>query len=308
MAVRVLPVEPREPAAPRLRSVRQALVVGSPANLTNVALGKAFGGLGLDARTIEPERLADEVEAGDLVLSRVDVRPTLDGPCDGLWETAVVERLGATLLNRPTSLYLAHDKLATATVLAEAGIPHPSTVHVAVAEAPTGFATPCVLKPRFGSWGRDVYLCRDPRALQRGLESVADRGWFLEHGALVQERVGSGRDDLRVLVAAGAVVGAIRRVARPGEWRTNVAAGARRARRPSLDAGACGLAVRAVAALGLDFAGVDLLGGDDGRWVVLEVNGAVDFTDEYALDGTAVHEEVVRSLMARVPLVVCRSR
>jgi RimK family alpha-L-glutamate ligase len=307
MAVRVLPVPPREPAATVLRSVRQALVVGSTANATNVALESAFADAGFDARVVDPEQPAGEVEAGDLVLSRVDVRPTLDGPCAGLWETAVAERAGAILLNRPRSLYLAHDKLATATVLAQAGVPHPLTVHVAGADVPRGFASPCVLKPRFGSWGRDVFLCRDRQGLQRALAEVADRGWFLEGGALVQERVGTGRDDLRVLVAAGAAVGAVRRIAGPGEWRTNVAAGGRRAP-ASLDPGVFRLAVRAVAALGLDFAGVDLIRDAAGGWVVLEVNGAVDFTEEYSLNGTAVHEQVIHRLVERVPLPMCRSR
>lgn len=305
MAVRVLPALPRETAAPVLRSVRQALVVGSTGNATNVALESAFAGGGLDAYVVEPERLAGLVEPGDLVLSRVDVHPSLGGPCAGLWETAAAERAGATLLNRPTPLYLAHDKLATATVLAEAGVPHPRTVHLAVAGAPARVATPCVVKPRFGSWGRDVFLCRDREELRRALREVAARGWFLAHGALVQERVGTGRADLCVLVAAGAVVGAVRRVAGPGEWRTNVAAGGRRApAAPGPEAAR--LAVRAVSALRLDFAGVDLIRDDAGRWVVLEVNGAVDFTEEYALDGTSVYQEVVRRLAAALPFLMCK--
>jgi glutathione synthase/RimK-type ligase-like ATP-grasp enzyme len=84
-------------------------------------------------------------------------------------------------------------------------------------------------------------------------------------------------------VAAGRVVGAIERRARPGEWRTNVSLGGeRRPVSPPLAARA--LALRAVAALGIDLAGVDIAGSEGGRMRVLEVNGAVDFTPEYGAD------------------------
>ena len=47
---------------------------------------------------------------------------------------------------------------------------------------------------------------------------------------------------------------------------------------------ACMLAVEAAAAAGGDLIGVDLLPDGEGGWVVLELNGAVEFTPEYSLD------------------------
>ncbi len=295
MAVRVLPVLPPELPETRLRVVRQAFVVGSRSNGTNAALSSAFGHAGLAGRTVTPEQLVGEVGDGDLVLNRVDVLPTLDGPCPGLWEVAAVERQGATLLNHPRSLYLAHDKLATATVLGQAGVPHPLSMLVQGIDPPPGLRPPYVVKPRFGSWGRDVFLCRDAEQLAVVLYELSDRAWFGKHGALVQELIGPARDDLRVVVAGGAVVGAVSRIAPAGDWRTNVAAGGRRVRAVP-DPDATSLALRAVAALDLDFAGVDLMRDASGAWVVLEVNGAVDFTEEYALDGAGIFDEVVRRI------------
>jgi glutathione synthase/RimK-type ligase-like ATP-grasp enzyme len=46
------------------------------------------------------------------------------------------------------------------------------------------------------------------------------------------------------------------------------------------------IALRAAAALRINLAGVDLVRGPSGQYVVLEVNGAVELTYEYGLSGT----------------------
>jgi RimK-like ATP-grasp domain len=84
-----------------------------------------------------------------------------------------------------------------------------------------------------------------------------------------------------------------------GKWRTNVAlGGGRTAADPPPQARL--IALGAAAALGADFVGVDLLPDGDGRWVVLEVNGAVDFTSEYSLGGESVFKRVVQTLARSV--------
>jgi hypothetical protein len=49
-----------------------------------------------------------------------------------------------------------------------------------------------------------------------------------------------------------------------------------------------------------DVVGVDLLPDGDGGWVVLELNGAVQFTREYRLGGQDVFERVVQALARSV--------
>lgn len=92
-------------------------------------------------------------------------------------------------------------------------------------------------------------------------------------------------------------MGAIKRVAAPGEWRTNLALGGRRVPIVPPPA-ACDLAVAAVASIGADLVGVDLLPIGPGRYCVIELNGAVDFGPEYSL-GTDVFDGVLTAL-ARV--------
>jgi glutathione synthase/RimK-type ligase-like ATP-grasp enzyme len=59
------------------------------------------------------------------------------------------------------------------------------------------------------------------------------------------------------------------------------------------------LALAATAALGLDLAGVDLLPTETGDEVVLEVNGAVEFTRAY-LRGADVFTVALSALLAQV--------
>jgi RimK family alpha-L-glutamate ligase len=234
---------------------------------------------------------------GDVALGRLDVLPTLDGVEPGLWALERLAGSGVTVLNGRSALVTAHDKLATAHALHEAGLPHPRTVHLAPWLPQPELGVPIVLKPRFGSWGGDVVRCDDQDELRRMLATIRSRSWYETTGALAQQLVPPLGYDLRLVVARGRVVGAIRRVAPPGEWRTNVALGARR-EPVHPPAAACALALTTAAALGGDLVGVDLLPTHDG-WVVIEVNGAVDFTSAYSLD-----EDVFEAASAALRVVV----
>jgi RimK family alpha-L-glutamate ligase len=281
LAIEARPLLHRSPGASD--PARRARLVGRPTE-TNVRLASALGER--DYRTtITAPGAALPVEPGELVLGRLDVLPSLDGVEGGLWALSRAERAGARLLNRPIAMLSAHDKLATALLLGRSGVPHPRTAHVRETKVPERLEPPYVVKPRFGSWGRDVYRCETADELLGHLDALAHRRWFRRQGALVQELVSPTGLDLRVIVAGGQVVGAVERIALPGEWRTNVALGAHR--RPVDPPPAARLtALRAVAAVGIDLAGVDLIPGPSGSFLVLELNGAVDFNAEYGISGS----------------------
>jgi RimK family alpha-L-glutamate ligase len=257
-------------------------LVSGTLNPTNAALLEALREAGLDARLTLPCDLA-AAHPGDVVLGRLDVTQSLEGVEPGMWELRRAKARGINVLNEPGALLAAHDKLTTAIRLATAGVPHPRTAYVDGTSVLPSLTPPFVVKPRFGSWGRDVYRCEDSLQLAACLASLEGRPWFERQGVLVQELIPPRGYDLRVIVAAGRVAGAIERVAADGEWRTNVALGGwRRRTDPPVEARA--LAIEAAAAIGGDLIGVDLLPDDHGGWTVLELNGAVDFTAEYSLE------------------------
>jgi [lysine-biosynthesis-protein LysW]--L-2-aminoadipate ligase len=275
-------------------AMRSAVVAHSVSE-TNAALVAASEALDVPADVLSPRDALRILEPGDVALGRLDVREGLDGVEVGSIELERLAAAGVEVLNRPSALVAAHDKLLTARALRLGGLPHPHTSLIGDGLPTQAPELPLVLKPRFGSRGRDVVLCRTREDLDAALEGAAFRGWFREHGALVQELVPPIGWDLRLVVAGGAVVGAARRIAAPGEWRTNVSRGGRSepVAPPAL---ACTLAIAAAAAIRADLVGVDLLPTRSG-YIVAELNGAVDFRSGYALDGGDVFAETVLQLL-----------
>ncbi len=266
-------------------------------NETNLRLVEAAPP-GVDFEIVPPTGTLGLLGPGDAALARLDVLPNLDGIEPGIWDVGRLEADGVHVLNRLRALLATHDKLQTARILQAAGLPHPRTAHMIATRAIAPIEPPVVVKPRFGSWGKEVTLCETRAELMTCLEELSTRSWFRRQGVLVQELIPPLGHDLRLVVAGGQVVGAVRRHAAEGEWRTNVALGAEREATAPPQA-AREIAVAAAAAVEGDLVGIDLMPTRDGGWVVLEVNGAVEFNDEYSLDRD-VFSAVIDSLLATV--------
>jgi [lysine-biosynthesis-protein LysW]--L-2-aminoadipate ligase len=271
------------------------VVVAHRQSETNVALAGAAASLGLPASVLPPRDSLRILEPGDIALGRLDVREELDGIETGTEELERLTTAGVHVLNPPSALVAAHDKLLTARALRRAGLPHPRTWLIAEGAPSPAPELPVVLKPRFGSWGRDVALCRTPADVENTLDELARRSWFREHGVLAQELVPPLGWDLRIVVAGGRVVGAARRSAATGEWRTNVSLGgvSEPVAPPPL---ARALALQAAAAVRGDLVGVDLL-PTRAAFVISEINGAVDFRPRYAIDFDDVYTDAVLQLL-----------
>ena len=264
-------------------------------NETNLRL-VAAAPVGVEIEIVPPNRALGRLGPDDAALARLDLLSTLDGIEPGLWEIGRLEADGVEVLNPLRTLLATHDKLQTSRALHAASLPHPRTAHIIAARAITPIEPPVVVKPRFGSWGRDVTLCTSHADLIACLEELSTRPWFRRQGVLVQELIPPLGHDLRLVVAGGQVVGAVRRRAPEGEWRTNVALGAERESTEPPQA-AREIAVAAAAAVEGDLVGVDLMPTLDGGRVVIEVNGAVEFTDEYSL-GRDIFAAAIDALLA----------
>jgi RimK family alpha-L-glutamate ligase len=276
-------------------------VVAAAATETNLDIAVAWRTLGLNAAVMSPMRCLARLRPGDVALGRLDVRRTLDGVEPGLLALLELRRRGIRVLNSPATLLRAHDKLRTARSLNAARVAHPATEHVTLRSRMPSLRPPVVIKPRFGSWGADVLRCDSRRELRAAIDAIADRPWFGRHGALVQSLVPPVGHDLRVLVAGDRVVGAESRVAARDEWRTNLSLGGTSC--PAIvPPRARAAALAAARAVSGDFVGIDLL-PHDGGYVVIEVNGGVDFERRYSLPGRDVFADIAAALglLAAVP-------
>ena len=101
--------------------------------------------------------------------------------------------------------------------------------------------------------------------------------------------------DLRVFVLDGVVLAGMRRHARGGDWRTNVAQGGR-TEAVTLTADEERLTLAAARAVGAPVAGVDLLPRPGGGYYVLEVNAVPGWRALAPATGVDVATEIINFL------------
>ncbi len=184
-----------------------------------------------------------------------------------------VAALGVPVLNAPRSLESAIDKFLGLALLERAGLDVPETW---VGESANGaqqafeqLGGDVAVKPLFGSEGRGLVRVSDPELAHRVFQSLERIGAVL----YLQRIVDHGGLDVRLLLLDGQILGAIRRQAVPGDWRTNLSQGGRAILWPDPDPEVVTLARRASEAIGATLAGVDLAWDRRAeRWVVFEVN------------------------------------
>ena len=208
------------------------------------------------------------------VIFRVDVLHALAVPC----------------INRPRALERTIDKFLASALLARAGVPTPRTI---ACERPDdalaafdALGGDVIVKPLFGAMGAGMTRVDDADVAYRVFHALA-----LERAVYyLQEALPAG-DDVRAFVVGGRVVGAAERTG-PG-WRKNLSRGAV-ATPVTLTVEQERLCLTAADALGVDYAGVDLLGE-----YVLELNGIPGWYALQAATGADVAGAIVTQIEAR---------
>lgn len=257
-------------------------------------LEKAAAELGFRVRVIGNQELIPAFEGG---------RSTLKGRYAGyepdfffFWDKDVrlarhLERMGFRLYNRASAIETCDDKIRTFEALAGSGLRLPKTLIAPLIFETCGIADyrpydavieelglPLVVKEAFGSFGEQVYLVHSREELLALEEKLKHR----PH--LFQEFVAASRGrDMRINVIGSEAAASMRREA-SGDFRANVTAGGRMfpydpTEREREVAVACAQLV------GADFAGVDLLFGEDGEPYVCEVNSNAHFKNIYDCTG-----------------------
>lgn len=209
---------------------------------------------------------------------------------------AMIEQ-GIPVTNSARAIERCVDKAATSFLLFKQQIPTPPTFALQSPRATRALVRrecgdgPLVLKPLFGAQGRGLMLIRHESDLP-DIESMA--GVYYLQRFVGHEQ--NGYSDIRVLVSQGRVVAAMTR--RAEHWITNIKLGAK----PEpvvLDAEMADLALRAAAAVGADFAGVDLLRGGDGKLLVIEVNSMPGWQGLQSVTDFSIADVLAEDLLAR---------
>ncbi len=207
----------------------------------------------------------------DLVIVRGLPRGSLEQVIFRMNALHVLAERGVRCVNSPRAIERTIDKSWAGAVLALAGVPTPPTIvcerYDGAMQAFEQLGGDVVVKPLFGAMGNGIVRVEDRDVAHRVFRALE-----LERTVYYVQRTvaPAGRRNLRVLVVAGEVAGAMERVS--DSWRANIARGAR-ARAVALGEDERRLALAATAALEADVAGVDLLAVPGGEVVVLEVNG-----------------------------------
>lgn len=164
------------------------------------------------------------------------------------------------------------DKGMTSFLLKNASLPTPPTwvlrnreqaLEIAETQLKQGYKL--ISKPLFGSQGEGI----------RRIEKMTDLFWLTSSNGIYYlqrfvECAGEGYADKRVFVVNGKVIAAMRRHGGKS-WLNNVARGAT-CEAIEVDETLAELAVKATAALKMDYAGVDIIKDVNGNYSIIEVN------------------------------------
>ena len=217
-----------------------------------------------------------------------------------------LEQRGLPVFNSADSILRCDDKALTYLTLKKAGLPMPRTIIAPktfpacgypttdfVDEAACELGLPLVLKECFGSFGQQVYLMETVAALREKVLSLAGTPMLFQE--MVQESRGR---DARINTVGNRVVASILRHSTGGDFRSNLTLGGTMASYTPTDAEAS-LALEAVRALGLTFAGVDVLFGRDGP-LICEVNSNAHFKTTLTCTGVNMATELLREIVNRL--------
>ncbi len=238
-----------------------------------------------------------DLDRADAVLARIIPSGSLEQIIFRVDALHRLEDRGVRVMNSPRAIERTVDKFWTSALLERCGLPTPDTIVCETAEeAVAAFRElgDVIVKPLFGSMGLGMVRVSDEEMAFRVFKTIEQiRGVYY-----LQRAIGHEGRDIRAFVVGGRVLVAMER--RSEGWRTNLSRGGT-ARSIQLPEAWGALAVRAAAAVGAEYAGVDLLPAHDGQVYVLEVNGIPGWRGLQEVTGVDVAGALVDQLARRDP-------
>ncbi len=221
-----------------------------------------------------------------------------------------LEAAGVPVFNSARTIELCDNKALCHSVMENSGLRMPKTVVVPLSFTPVDYAEgsfcdsaierlglPLVVKEACGSFGEQVYLAKSREELASLLNSLNGRS------ALLQEFIAeSAGRDVRLYVVGGKLVAAMQRSANGKDFRAFVALGVSAVPFEAPDA-FVELACEACRFLQADWAGVDMLFGEDGQPVLCEVNSNAQFLALEACTGANIAQAMVEHVLGEVSQV-----
>lgn len=254
-----------------------------------------------------------ELKRNDEIL--VDIVPDLniDKPDFVLfWDKDIklaryLEKLGIRVFNSSKSIAICDDKSLTHLELMNKGIKMPRTIIAPMTYSNIGYTNydfldkvkdkldfPIVVKEVFGSFGMQVYIANNKDDLEN---IVRDHG---NSPLIFQEYIETSKGrDIRLQTVGNQVVAAMYRYNETGDFRANISNGGKmKGYNPTKEQK--NLALKAANALGLDFAGVDLLFGKDDEPIICEVNSNAHFKNITEATGISVSDKIIEYIIEKI--------
>lgn len=259
-----------------------------------LAEGAAVDPIAFEMRSDGPPYLTVHAEPSDSYDAYIPRGFNRQGEIDYQYEIfELLQQQGSLVINSPAAISLAESKAQTTFMLRQAGLPVPRTLvtqdlgQAIAAVKEYGMA---VVKPLYGSHGLGI---------ERLTSEISDEilpDFMDRHRVVyVQEYIPNDGRDIRAFVIGDEIPAAMYRIAREGEWRTNVHQGSR-CEACELTPEIHEMCLAAARLAGLDYTGVDVMEGPDGP-VILELNGTPSWYGLFEATGRNVAIDVVGHIL-----------
>ncbi|GIO21782.1 RimK family alpha-L-glutamate ligase [Oceanobacillus sp. J11TS1] len=209
-----------------------------------------------------------------------------------------LEQLGVRVFNSSKAIEISDDKIYTYQILAKHQLPIPKTIiapkkynagsfsSLYIQKVIDNLGFPLIIKEAFGSFGEQVHLINNKDELTTIISHMQQRPFLFQ--AYIEESKGR---DIRVQVVGDKAITAVERQ-NSQDFRANVTNGGRML--PfSLQDELKELAVAATQAIGADFAGVDLLFGQDNTMLICEINANAHIRNLYECTGINAADHMI---------------